>query len=66
MSDDLARLRRWEDAGAHWTVLARRPDLLILSLQTCDTHEEVDRLASAEPDLIGHVGDRDSAEDPVK
>ena len=55
MSDDLDRLRRWEDAGAYWEILARRPDLVILSLQTCDTREEVDRLTSSEPYLLEHV-----------
>jgi hypothetical protein len=62
MSDDLTRLRRWEDAGAYWEVLARPAGQVILSLQTCDTREEVDRLASAEADLIAYVGDRSGSE----
>jgi hypothetical protein len=56
MTDDLAKLRRWEDAGAHWQVLARQPGRLTIALQTCDTREEVDRLTSAEADLLAYVG----------
>ena len=62
MSDDLVKLRRWEDAGAHWEILARRPGLLVIALQTCDTREEVGRLTSAEADLLAYVGTRSDSD----
>ena len=58
MSDALARLRRWEESGATWRVLVRTPDSVELALLTCDAGEEMDRLRSADPDLLDHVGDR--------
>jgi len=62
VTDDLAKLRRWEDAGAHWQVLARPPGWLVIALQTCDTREEVDRLTSAETDLLAYVGARSASD----
>lgn len=62
MTDDLAKLRRWEDAGAHWQVVTRHPGLLVIALQTCDTREEVDRLTSAEDDLLTYVGARSASD----
>jgi hypothetical protein len=62
VSDDLVKLRRWEDAGAHWEILVRRPGSLVIALQTCDTREEVDRLASAEADLLAYVGARSASD----
>jgi hypothetical protein len=62
VSDDLVKLRRWEDAGAHWEILARRPGSLVIALQTCDTREEVDRLTSAEADLLAYVGARSASD----
>jgi hypothetical protein len=61
VSEDLAKLRRWEDAGAAWQVLARPAGSLVIALQTCDTREEVDRLTSAEPDLLNYIGPRTSS-----
>ena len=65
MTSDVGRLRRWEDAGATWQVVARGADGLVIALLTCDLGEEVDRLASADPDLIGYVGDRARSEEPL-
>jgi hypothetical protein len=62
VADDLVKLRRWEEAGAHWEVLARTPGRLVIALQTCDTREEVDRLTSAEPDLLAYVGTRSASD----
>jgi hypothetical protein len=59
----LAQLRRWEASGAHWRVL-RGPTPpggeLEIALLSCDAGEEMGRLRSADPDLLGHVGDRAS------
>jgi hypothetical protein len=58
MSKDLDMLRRWEDGGAAWRVLARGPDSLDIALLTCDAGEQVGRLHSGEPDVREHVGSR--------
>lgn len=58
MSDDLGRLRRWEDSGARWRVVLRTADEVELALLTCDTGEEMGRLRTAVPDVLDHVGDR--------
>lgn len=57
--DPVEELRRWEDAGAHWEVVARRPDSLTIALLRCDGGEEVDRFTSADPMLLAFVGSRD-------
>lgn len=57
--DDLARLRRWEDAGGTWQVLARRTDEVIVSLCRCDGGEEADRFGSADPRVLAYLADRD-------
>jgi hypothetical protein len=62
--DDLDRLRRWEDAGGTWRVAARPPGTVTLALCRCDGGEEVDRLTSADPAVLDHVGVRASSEDP--
>jgi hypothetical protein len=66
MSDNdpsVAQLRRWQDAGGRWRVLARRPDTVIVALLTCDTGEQVDRLSGTGPALLAFLGDRESSED---
>jgi hypothetical protein len=64
MTSDVGRLRRWEDSGATWQVIARGADGLVIALLTCDLGEEVGRLTSADPDLIGYVGDRARSDEP--
>lgn len=61
-SADLRRLRRWEDAGGTWRVLARRRDGVVLSLCRCDGGEEADRFATAVPDVLAHLGGRDRSD----
>jgi hypothetical protein len=56
-SDDVGRLRRWEDAGALWRVVARTGDGVEIALLTCDAGEVVDRFRSADPELLDYVGD---------
>jgi hypothetical protein len=54
-SDDAGRLRRWEDAGALWRVVARGPDDVEIALLTCDAGEVVDRFRSADPELLALI-----------
>ncbi len=61
----VARLRRWEDSGAAWRVIARSPDAVVVALLTCDAGEEVDRLHSADPALRTYIGTRDRNDDPA-
>ena len=55
MDDALARLRRWEESGATWRVLARTPEGVEIALLTCDAGEEMDRLRSADADLLDYL-----------
>ena len=59
----VARLRRWEDSGAAWRVLARSPESVLVALLTCDAGEEVDRLHSTDPALRDYVRDRWRSDD---
>jgi hypothetical protein len=58
MSEDLDRLRRWEDSGAAWRIVVATGDAVEISLLTCDAGEEMDRIRSSEPDLLDHVRTR--------
>ena len=58
MSEDVGRLRRWEDSGGTWQILGRTATDVVVALCTCDAGEEVDRLRSADPELRDYIGDR--------
>ncbi|WTW92676.1 hypothetical protein OG216_04470 [Streptomycetaceae bacterium NBC_01309] len=52
----VAVLRRWEEAGGVWRVVAaKRGDGVTVALCRCDGGEEADRLTSADPDLVAYV-----------
>ena len=55
MNGELARLCRWEESGATWRVLVRTRESVEIALLTCDAGEEVDRLRSADPEVLRHV-----------
>jgi hypothetical protein len=55
MSEALDRLRRWEESGATWRVVVRRPDDVEIALLTCDAGEQVDRVAATDRDLLDYV-----------
>jgi uncharacterized protein len=59
MTDDLERLRRWEDSGAIWRVLARTTTEVEIALLRCDAGEQVDGFRSTEPALLAYVDSRD-------
>jgi len=51
-------LHRWQESGAIWKVVSRTASRLEISLITCDGGEEMQRLSSADPELIAFVGTR--------
>ncbi|MEU4342084.1 hypothetical protein AB0H00_12570 [Nocardia sp. NPDC023852] len=64
MADNsVAVLRRWHDSGGVWRVVGHRSGAVTVALYPCTGGEEVDRFTSADPDLIGFLGDRHSSED---
>jgi hypothetical protein len=54
----LEELRRWEDFGGTWEVVARQGDVRVISLLRCDGGEEVSRLTSDDPQLRTYVDGR--------
>ena len=60
-SEDLRRLRRWEDAGGTWQVLATAGQSVTVALCRCDGGEEVDRFTSTDRLLIDHLDGRASS-----
>jgi len=61
--DALAVLRRWEDAGGLWRVLARQGRAVTVGLYRCDGGEEIDRLVADDPRLARFLAGRSSSED---
>lgn len=61
--DPTATLRRWEDSGAIWRVLARTTTRVTIGLFECTGGQEVDRFTSTDPALLRFIGDRWSNED---
>ena len=55
---DLDELRRWEDFGGTWEVVARHGERRVVSLLRCDGGEEVSRLTSEDADLRAYVDER--------
>jgi hypothetical protein len=56
--DPVETLRRWEDSGAVWRAVHVSDDRAIVDLCAC-TGEPVDRLESADPDLIRFLREHD-------
>ena len=63
-SVDLARLRRWEDAGGVWRVVGQGRGSLTLSLCRCDGGEEADRFATDDPAVLVYVAGRAGSDEP--
>ena len=61
--DPVAELRRWQDAGALWRVVARHGDTVTIALCQCDGGDEVGRLTSTDPRLVAFLAGRSSSED---
>jgi hypothetical protein len=62
MSEALDRLRRWEDSGATWRIVVRRPGDVEIALLTCDAGEQVDRIVTADREVLDYV-DRAAGDD---
>ncbi|MFB8275743.1 hypothetical protein [Nocardia colli] len=62
-ADPTAILQRWQDSGALWRVLSRRPDQVTIGLFERTGGQEVDRFTSADPALLRFLGNRLSSED---
>jgi hypothetical protein len=56
--DLIGVLRRWQDFGGVWQVVARSPAQVTISLRRCDGGEEVERLTSGDPKLLAFLDDR--------
>jgi hypothetical protein len=56
-------LKRWEDGGAVWRVIALGDEHVSIDLCAC-TGEPVDRLDSGDPDLIAFVNARAAEQSP--
>lgn len=52
MADDLARVRRWLDAGGTVRTVVRSDRQVTLALCTCDTGAEMERVTSTDPELL--------------
>ena len=62
-ADVEAALRRWEDAGGLWRVLARDAPTITVGLYRCDGGEEVDRIVTDELPLTQFLDGRSSNEE---
>jgi hypothetical protein len=58
----LITLRRWEDSGAHWRLRWRTDAEAEVDLLTC-LGEPVERLRSADPELLAYLARRSSSEE---
>jgi hypothetical protein len=61
-SAEVAALRRWEESGAVWRVLARTDAAVTVSLCRCDGGEEVERLTSGDPALLEFLSGRSASD----
>ncbi|WP_446224713.1 hypothetical protein ACTWPB_06095 [Nocardia sp. IBHARD005] len=61
--DPVEVLLRWQDSGAIWRVVGRRPDSVTIALYECTGGQEVDRFTSTDPALLRFLGERASSED---
>ena len=47
-----------------WRVLGRADGEVVVAFLTCSAGEEVDRLRSADPDLLAYLGERTRSDQP--
>jgi hypothetical protein len=65
-ADPVTVLRRWEQAGALWRVLATRSDVTVIGLYTCDGGEEAARLSCEPHTVAAFLQGRVSSEEPAR
>jgi hypothetical protein len=59
--DPIATLLRWEGGGAVWRVLGRTRGEVTVGLFSCDGGEEMGRLRSSDPRVLGWVEEHENA-----
>lgn len=64
-SEPVGVLRRWEDLGATWRVVAETRAGVTVALCRCDGGEEVERFTSEAPGLRAYLGGRASSEEEL-
>ena len=62
-ADVVAALRRWEQAGGLWRVLAQDAGIITVGLFRCDGGEEVDRVVAEQAHLASFLNRRLSSEE---
>ncbi|MFD6454292.1 MULTISPECIES: hypothetical protein [unclassified Nocardia] len=62
-TDPVETLLRWQDSGAVWRVVSRRPDSVTIALYECTGGQEADRFTSTDPALLRFLGERATSED---
>lgn len=62
-TDPVETLQRWQDCGAVWRVVHRRPDSVTVALYECTGGQEVDRFTSTDASLLRFLGERATSED---
>jgi len=55
-------LERWQRFGATWRVVSRTEGSATISLCRCDGGEEVQRLTSTDPELLGWLSGKTNSE----
>ena len=60
--DDLTRLLRWVDSGAHWELRTWGHGRAEIEMLTCDGGELMDVMVSTDPELLDYVRARLGAE----
>jgi MFS family permease len=63
MSDVLAQLRRWEDAGGQWHATLRADGSAVVALERCDLGETVETITSGDPEVVAALMRRGSSAD---
>jgi MFS family permease len=63
MSDVLAQLRRWEDAGGQWHATLRPDGSALVALERCDLGETVETITSGDPEVVAALRRRATSAD---
>ena len=63
MTDVLAQLRRWEDAGGQWHATLRADGSAVVALERCDLGETVETITSGDPEVVAALKLRGSSTD---